>query len=82
MARTRDPRAAKSFCMWISPTGCEAQEPPGNNWDWVILVVDVRHFYHHAVSTVHRVDVVGEGGVAHARHAITDCAHVRPRWQV
>ena len=49
----------------------------GYGRDRVLSVVDVRH-----VAAERRVDVICESGVAHARHAVADQVHARPRWQV
>lgn len=83
VAGTRNPRATRVVLnVHLSGGVREAQELPGNNRDRILFVVNVGHRYRHAVGIVHRVDVVGEGGVAHPRHAVTDHAHACASWQV
>lgn len=83
VAGTRNPRVTRVVLnVHLSGGVRETQELPGNNRDRVLFVVNVRHRYCHAVGIVHRVDVVGEGGVAHPRHAVADHAHACASWQV
>ena len=83
MARTHLPRGARVVLnVYLSDGVFVAQELPGNDCDLVFLVVDVGHCYRHGVATIQRIDVVGEGRIAHARHAIADHGYVRARWEV
>ncbi len=76
LARTREPRT-RVLDMHLAGGVHEAGGPPGHDWERVLPIVDVSQ----AVA-VHRVDVVCERLVAHARHAVADRAHARARRQV
>jgi hypothetical protein len=83
VARTHLPRGARVVLnVYLSGGVLVAQELRGNDWDRVFLVVDVGHCYRHGVVTIQRIDVVGEGGIAHARQGVADHGYVRARWEV
>ena len=83
VARTHLPRGARVVLnVYLSVGVLVAQELPGNDRDRVFLVVDVGHCHRHGVVTIQRIDVVGEGGIAHARHAVADHGYVRALWEV